>query len=260
MARIRTIKPEFCTSDQLAECSTSARLLFVLMWLFCDDAGRHQASTKRLKMECFPADELTDVQMQSLVNELINADLIFEYEYRAQRLWQVKSWKKHQKIDRPSYKFGPLDKGGEPIYFDQNSLNDRRQFNEDSTSPRDGMEPNGCSSFRNGMDNSAAASAAAANFEKLDQEKATEAATKLAKAIQDAKLPLLPKLYIWQVACVSELLAPGFCWGIAAKIRAGDVRNCKSYIDGAMRGECTRVGLDWRSVREQAPKPVAEHA
>jgi hypothetical protein len=49
MARIRTVKPEFWTSEQVMELSPLARLAFIGMWNFCDDAGVHTASAKRLK-------------------------------------------------------------------------------------------------------------------------------------------------------------------------------------------------------------------
>ncbi len=44
MARIRTTKPEFWSSAQIIELSRDARLLFIGMWNFCDDNGRHKAS------------------------------------------------------------------------------------------------------------------------------------------------------------------------------------------------------------------------
>lgn len=47
MARIRTIKPEFWTAEQVMELSRDARLLFIGMWNFCDDAGVHQRHTRR---------------------------------------------------------------------------------------------------------------------------------------------------------------------------------------------------------------------
>ena len=48
MARIRTVKPEFWTSEQVAECTPIARLAFIGIWNFCDDNGIHPASIKRL--------------------------------------------------------------------------------------------------------------------------------------------------------------------------------------------------------------------
>lgn len=144
MPRIRTIKPEFCTSEQVADCSTNARLLFVLMWCFCDDAGRHPANSKRLKMECFPGDTFATTDIDTMVDELIRAKLLFEYKHDGVAFWQVTGWKKHQRIDKASYKYGPLNEKGQPIEVD-NSAIIRRAFDEGSKNahPRKGMEGNG---------------------------------------------------------------------------------------------------------------------
>lgn len=104
MSRIRSIKPEFFTSEQVVECSTNARLLFVGMWCFCDDGGIHPASTKRLKMEVFPADNFSTDEIGEMVAELKGVGLLEEYEVSGERYWRVTGWK-HQKIDRPNFKY-----------------------------------------------------------------------------------------------------------------------------------------------------------
>ena len=142
MPRIRTVKPEFCTSEQIVECSTSARLLFVLMWCFCDDAGRHPANVKRLKMEVFPGDPFTDKQVRGFVDELIHNGLMVEYIHENKGFWQVTGWK-HQKIDRPNYKYGPLDENGHPMPIDEHSTNDRRTFEDHSPPEGNGREGKG---------------------------------------------------------------------------------------------------------------------
>lgn len=109
MARMRTIKPEFCTSEQVVECSTNARLLFVCMWCFCDDGGNHVASFKRIKMEVFPADQFSQSEISEMVEELISAGLIIEYEYENQTYWHVTGWNKHQKIEKPTYRHPKFD-------------------------------------------------------------------------------------------------------------------------------------------------------
>ena len=100
MARIRSIKPEFFTSDQLAECSTNARLLFVATWVFADDKGRHVFSPKRLKMEAFPADNFTTGDIETMLNQLWGVGLITVYENNGRKYFSVNGWA-HQKIDRP---------------------------------------------------------------------------------------------------------------------------------------------------------------
>ena len=119
MARIRTIKPEFWTSEQVVECSPIARLLFVGMWNFCDDGGNHPASAKTLKMQIFPGDDIAINQVEVMVGELIEAGLLQQYTADGRNYWHVTGWK-HQKIDRPSYKY--------PRPFSDNSSNARREL------------------------------------------------------------------------------------------------------------------------------------
>jgi hypothetical protein len=124
MARIRSIKPEFFTSEQIAECSTTARLLFVGLWVFCDDGGVHPASLKRLKMEVFPADCITADEIGVLVEELVNQGLIETYAVDGQEFWHVTGWK-HQKIDKPTYLYPRSREFGEHSTTARRALDDR---------------------------------------------------------------------------------------------------------------------------------------
>lgn len=112
MPRIRSIKPEFWTSGQVLECSTNARLLFIGLWNFCDDQGRHSFRAKQIKAEVFPADEFTPDDILRMLDELSSNGLIALYEHDNQRFLQVLGWK-HQKIDRPqpAKHPGPFDDG-----------------------------------------------------------------------------------------------------------------------------------------------------
>ncbi|HBD7468636.1 TPA: hypothetical protein ACUTUG_000734 [Legionella pneumophila] len=105
MSRIRTIKPEFWTSEQILACSLTSRLLFIGMWNFCDDSGVHTASYVRLKAEVFPADDFSPAEIEKFVNELIQNNLLHEYEIDGTSYWMVKSWKKHQRIDKPTSRY-----------------------------------------------------------------------------------------------------------------------------------------------------------
>lgn len=105
MARLRTIKPEFWSSEQIATCSRDARLLFIGLWNFCDDAGVHPASYMRLKMQVFPADNCSQNEIANWINELIQSNLIIEYQANdGKKYWYVTGWD-HQKIARPYYKY-----------------------------------------------------------------------------------------------------------------------------------------------------------
>lgn len=101
MARIRTIKPEFWTAEQIMELSPMARLLFIGMWNFCDDKGVHPVAFKTLKAEVFPADDLLSSDVERMVGELISNGLLAEFEADGRRWWHVTGWH-HQVINRPS--------------------------------------------------------------------------------------------------------------------------------------------------------------
>ena len=103
MARIRSIKPEFWTSEQVVNCSRDARLLFIGMWNFCDDAGRHKASYARLKMEVLAGDSVEHSEIAVWVRELLENKLIEEYEVDGEKYWEVTGWR-HQRIDQPNVK------------------------------------------------------------------------------------------------------------------------------------------------------------
>ena len=117
MARIRTVKPEFWTSEQIVECSRDARLLFIGMWNFVDDGGVMPANARTLKMRVYPGDDdITSENIRGLIDELITNGLIECYSVENKEYWAVTGWH-HQKIDRPNPKYpGPKKAdGSEPI-------------------------------------------------------------------------------------------------------------------------------------------------
>lgn len=107
MARIRTIKPEFWSSEQIMDLSPMARLTFIGLWNFCDDGGNHPASAKTLKAEIFPSDDITSSNVQLLIDELSSNSLITCYSSGGKEFWHVIGWK-HQKIDKPTFKHPPF--------------------------------------------------------------------------------------------------------------------------------------------------------
>lgn len=99
MARIRSIKPEMWTDERLTECSLSARLLFIGLLNFADDNGNQVYSAKRIKMQVFPAD---NIETLPLIEELITHGLLIEYSVSGEKYLNIKGFKKHQVINRPS--------------------------------------------------------------------------------------------------------------------------------------------------------------
>lgn len=127
MSRIRTIKPELWASEQVISCSPLSRLLFIGLWNFCDDNGVHQASYIRIKAEVFPGDNLDINEIKNCINELINNGLIREYMAYDNSYWIVTGWKKHQRIDKPTYRH-PLPQS------------DLKKIEDNSTTIRGGLK------------------------------------------------------------------------------------------------------------------------
>jgi hypothetical protein len=100
MARIRSIKPEFWTSEQVMECSLNARLLFIGLWNFADDLGRLPNSTKTIRAQIFPGDDLSLDNIRGMINELSKNGLIVMYSVDDKDYLQVTGWQ-HQRIDKP---------------------------------------------------------------------------------------------------------------------------------------------------------------
>jgi hypothetical protein len=100
MARIRTIKPEFWSSEQIMECSRDARLLFVGLWNFADDAGRMAYSAKRIKAQVFPSDDLTADDIHGLITELTRNGLTLLYAVDGKEYLAITGWH-NQVINRP---------------------------------------------------------------------------------------------------------------------------------------------------------------
>ena len=130
MSRIRTIKPEFWSSEQVMSCSPLARLLFIGLWNFSDDHGVHPASCWRLKAEVFPSDDISVEEIGRLIGELIKNKLLYEYLAEERNYWIVTGWKKHQRIEKPTYRF-PLP-SSDPIENLDDSDNPHRELDERS--------------------------------------------------------------------------------------------------------------------------------
>lgn len=134
MARIRSIKPEFWSSEQVMECSPTARLLFIGLWNFCDDAGNHSLSVRTIKAEIFPGDDIDSTSIRGMLDELSSNGLIVFYSSENKDFLHVTGWQ-HQRIDKPTFKHPP--------YKPEKSTPPRRTIDDSSTPERRGEERRG---------------------------------------------------------------------------------------------------------------------
>lgn len=98
MARIRSVKPELCTSETMAAVSAVAERTFVRLWTHCDDEGRCKDNPKLLKAALFPLhDDVTAADLDDHLWELAEHGLIVRYEVAGALFLHVPSWREHQK-------------------------------------------------------------------------------------------------------------------------------------------------------------------
>lgn len=93
MARIRTIKPEFFTSEDIVELSAFARLLYIATWCEADREGRLAWKPKTFKIRYFPADS---VEIDALCKELIERGLVKLY---GDGFAYIPSFSRHQHVN-----------------------------------------------------------------------------------------------------------------------------------------------------------------
>lgn len=105
MPRQRAINPEFWVDDTLSNISLNARLFYIGTWNFSDDYGVIEFSLPKLKVQIFPYD---DVKIQPLVEELVIAHRLIEFEAENKKWLYIKNFLKWQKVEKPSKKRNPV--------------------------------------------------------------------------------------------------------------------------------------------------------
>ena len=98
MPRIRSIKPDFFTNDELAEIKPLGRLLFIGLWCIADKEGRLRDRPTRIKASIQPFD---GANVNKLLDGLQDKGFIARYEVDGKRYIQIVNFAKHQ---RPHHK------------------------------------------------------------------------------------------------------------------------------------------------------------
>lgn len=93
MARIRTIKPDFFTSEDIVALSPFARLLYVALWCEADREGRMSWRPATFKLRYFPGDK---VGIDALCGELTGRGLVVLY---GDALAYIPKFLEHQHIN-----------------------------------------------------------------------------------------------------------------------------------------------------------------
>ncbi|MDE2098925.1 MAG: hypothetical protein KGL39_16850 [Patescibacteria group bacterium] len=96
MARIRTIKPEFFTSEDIVSMTPLARLFYVSLWCEADRKGRLEWRPGTLKMRYFPGDSC---DINELADELVSRGLIVLYKADGKIYAEIPTFGEHQVIN-----------------------------------------------------------------------------------------------------------------------------------------------------------------
>lgn len=101
MPRIRYIKPDFFTDEDLGQLSPLTRIAFEGLWCYADKEGRLKDRPQKLKIEILPYD---DCNFDEILNILAkpkpinnHSCFITRYEVNGEKYIQINKFKDHQK-------------------------------------------------------------------------------------------------------------------------------------------------------------------
>lgn len=102
MPRIRTIKPDFFTSDTVSELPLRARLTWIGLWTHCDDYGRCRDNVKLIKAAIWPLDNVSLRDIDEDLDILTARGRLIRYTVDGKNYLAVPTWTEHQRVSHPA--------------------------------------------------------------------------------------------------------------------------------------------------------------
>ena len=144
----RIIKESICTSEDIAGLSMGAEILFYHLMVKVDDFGVYFGNEQIIKNTCFPlkSSEIKVKQVESWLNELIKAGLLFAYVAEdGKKYVQFTKWAKHQQIRAKKSKYPLFDSTcNQLLADDDNSCRNPIQYEIQSISAQSADEIESC--------------------------------------------------------------------------------------------------------------------
>ena len=109
--RIRSIKPEFWRSEDIADLSIEDRLLFIGLWSYVDDNGVGRDDERIIVADLFALERdprETFARVSRGLQTLFGRGLIERYTVSGRPFLHITTWETHQRIDRPNKARYPL--------------------------------------------------------------------------------------------------------------------------------------------------------
>jgi hypothetical protein len=122
--RIRSIKPEFWASEDIAALDWPTRLLFIGLWSYVDDNGVGRDNEKLIKSSLFPLEDDSRDPRETLatvsrgLRNLSEGDQITRYTVDGKPFLYVNAWESHQRIDKPNKARYPAPTCGNAVIRD----------------------------------------------------------------------------------------------------------------------------------------------
>lgn len=132
--RIRTIKPEFWQSENMAGASRDARLVAIALLNYADDDGIFLANERVFRGALFPFD--ADLDVIGAFQELSKNGFVAFAEHSGKTLGKILNFRVHQRIDKPQksrFNAGNVVFAVIPGTFQESSKNTPGVFQESST-------------------------------------------------------------------------------------------------------------------------------
>jgi len=103
MARIRSVKPGFWNDEKIGQEPETVMLTFIGLWTFSDDYAVVRANPLWLKNQIFPyKDKLRIDAFSGWLIRLVELEAVIPFTYRGESYYCIRTFRKHQKPDRPS--------------------------------------------------------------------------------------------------------------------------------------------------------------
>jgi hypothetical protein len=149
VARIRTIKPSFFTSHDIAALSLTARLTYIGLWTYVDDAGRGLDDARLIKGALWSLDDRHTVKkVEADLRLLADRGHIERYAVDARSYLRIVEWN-HQRINRPTPSILPAPlpasavSSHAPLTEDSPQEGKGREGNREKPPPPTSAEPPG---------------------------------------------------------------------------------------------------------------------
>lgn len=108
----RLIKESICTSEDIAQLSKDAEILFYRLIVNADDYGCYFGNPSIVKSRCFPlkSDDIHSNEVDAWLDELAKAGIIIRYTAEDGRDYiQFMKWAKHQRVRQTEHKYPQYD-------------------------------------------------------------------------------------------------------------------------------------------------------